>query len=59
MPCHSRSKRAWLSSPTLAFGKGKGLYRIIFHIREDDQQVLVLRLWHASRDAITAADMEE
>jgi plasmid stabilization system protein ParE len=43
----------------LLFGKGKGVYRIIFHIREDDQQVRVLRLWHASRDAITAADVEE
>ena len=41
------------------YGKGKGLYRIIFHIREEDQHVRVLRIWHASRDAITAADVED
>jgi len=41
------------------YGKGKGLYRIVFHIREEEQQVRVLRVWHASRDAITAADVED
>jgi plasmid stabilization system protein ParE len=41
----------------LLYGKGKGIYRIIFHIREDEQHVRVLRLWHASRDAIRAADV--
>ena len=43
----------------LLYGKGKGVYRIIFHIREQEQHVRVLRVWHASRDAITAADVEE
>ncbi len=43
----------------LLFGEGKGVYRIIFHIREDEQHVRVLRVWHASRDAMTAADVEE
>jgi plasmid stabilization system protein ParE len=43
----------------LLYGKGKGVYRIIFHIREDEQHVRVLRIWHGSRDAITAADVEE
>jgi plasmid stabilization system protein ParE len=43
----------------LLYGKGKGLYRIIFHIREEEQHVRVLRIWHASRDAITAADVED
>jgi plasmid stabilization system protein ParE len=43
----------------LLYGKGKGLYRIIFHIREKEQHVRVLRIWHASRDAITAADVED
>jgi len=43
----------------LLFGKGNGVYRVIFHIREEEQHVRVLRIWHASRDAITAADVEE
>jgi plasmid stabilization system protein ParE len=43
----------------LLYGKGKGVYRIIFHIREDERHVRVLRIWHASRDAITAADVED
>jgi plasmid stabilization system protein ParE len=40
-------------------GKGRGLYSIIFDIREHEQHVRVLRIWHASRDAITAADLED
>ena len=43
----------------LLYGKGQGVYRIIFHVREDVQQVRVLRVWHASRDAITAGDVED
>ena len=43
----------------LLYGKGRGVYRIIFHIREDEQHVRVLRIWHGFRDAITAADVEE
>jgi plasmid stabilization system protein ParE len=43
----------------LQYGKGKGTYRIIFHIREDERHVRVLRIWHASRDAITAADLAD
>jgi plasmid stabilization system protein ParE len=43
----------------LQYGKRKGVYRIIFHIREDEQHVRVLRIWHASRDAINAADVEQ
>ena len=27
--------------------------------KEDERHVRVLRIWHASRDAITAADVEE
>jgi len=41
----------------LLYGKGKGIYRIIFDIHDDEQHVRVLRVWHASRDAITAADV--
>jgi plasmid stabilization system protein ParE len=43
----------------LLYGKGRGVYRIVFHIREDEQHVRVLRVWHGFRDAITAADLEE
>jgi len=42
----------------LLYGKRRGVYRVIFHIREEEQHVRVLRVWHASRDAITAADVE-
>jgi plasmid stabilization system protein ParE len=43
----------------LLYGKGNGIHRIIFHVQKDEQHVRVLRVWHASRDAITAADVEE
>jgi plasmid stabilization system protein ParE len=43
----------------LLYGKGSGIYRIIFDIREDEQHVRVLRVWHSSRDAITATDVED
>ena len=42
----------------LLYGKGTGVYRIVFHIREEERHVRVLRVWHASRDAIAAADVE-
>jgi plasmid stabilization system protein ParE len=42
----------------LLYGKGKGVYRIIFDILEAEQHVRVLRVWHASRHAISAADVE-
>ena len=41
----------------LLFGKGRGVYRIIFHIREEEQQVRVLRIWHGSRAALTLEDV--
>jgi plasmid stabilization system protein ParE len=43
----------------LLYGTGKGIYRIIFDIREEEQRVRVLRMWHSSCDAITAADIED
>ncbi len=43
----------------LLYGKRRGVHRIIFHIRENEQHVRVLRVRHAFRDAITAADVEE
>jgi plasmid stabilization system protein ParE len=43
----------------LLFGKGNGVYRIVFHVQEDEQHVRVLRIWHAPRGAITIADVEE
>jgi plasmid stabilization system protein ParE len=43
----------------LLYGKGKGTYRIIFDILEGEQHVRILRVWHASRHAISAADLED
>jgi plasmid stabilization system protein ParE len=43
----------------LLYGKERGVYRIVFHIREDEQLVRVLRVWHASRDAIIATDLQD
>ena len=42
----------------LLYGKGRGVYRIIFHTAEAEQHVRVLRIWHGSRDALTAEDVE-
>ena len=52
-----KRKSLAILSAILLYGKGKGVYRIIFHIREDEQHVRVLRVWHASREAITATDV--
>src|SRR5271157_5299623 len=41
----------------LLYGKANGVYRIIFHVRKDERHVRVLRIWHASRDALSAADV--
>ncbi len=41
------------------FGKGRGVYRIIFHIQESEQHVRVLRIWHGFRAARSAADVKE
>jgi plasmid stabilization system protein ParE len=43
----------------LLYGKGRGTYRIIFDIRQEERHVRVLRIWHGSRDALTAADVED
>jgi len=58
-PVIAEAKELVYPARHLLHGKGKGLYRIIFHIREEEQHVRVLRIWHASRDAITAADAED
>ncbi|MGH2347132.1 MAG: type II toxin-antitoxin system RelE/ParE family toxin [Chloroflexota bacterium] len=46
----------------LLYGKRTGQYRIIFDIQEEPREVprvRILRIWHGSRDALTAADLEE
>ena len=58
-PVIEEAKELGFPARHLLYGKRRGVYRIIFHIREDEQHVRVLRIWHASRDAITAADVEE
>jgi len=59
--CHVIPEAKELGFPArhLLYGKGNGVYRIIFHVREDEQHVRVLRIWHASRDAITANHVED
>jgi plasmid stabilization system protein ParE len=42
----------------LLYGKGRGVYRIIFDIREEERHVRILRIWHGSRDVITLDDVE-
>jgi len=45
----------------LLYGKRTGQYRIVFDTQEtsaEGQRVRVLRIWHGSRDALTAADIE-
>ena len=58
-PAIPEAKELGYPARHLLYGKGKGVYRIIFHIHEEEQHVRVLRVWHASRDAITAADVQE
>jgi plasmid stabilization system protein ParE len=58
-PVIAEAKELGFPARHLLYGKGRGVYRIIFHIRENEQHVRVLRVWHGVRDAITAADVEE
>jgi hypothetical protein len=47
------------SARHLLYGNGRGAYRIIFDIREAERHVRAPRIWHSSRDAITAADVQD
>ena len=58
-PVIPEAKELGYPARQLLYGKGKGVLRIIFHIREDEHHVRVLRIWYGSRDAITSADVEE
>jgi hypothetical protein len=58
-PVVDEAKELGFPARHLLYGKGRGVYRIIFDIREDEQHVRVLRVWHGFRDAITAADVED
>jgi plasmid stabilization system protein ParE len=45
----------------LLYGKRSAVYRLIFDIQEESKEgprVRVLRIWHGSRDAISAEDLE-
>ncbi len=46
------------SAQQLIFGTGRGAFRIIFHTREDEKEVRILRIWHGYRGVITADDVE-
>lgn len=43
-PVIAEAKELGYPARHLLYGKGKGLYRIIFHIREEEQHVRVLRI---------------
>ena len=58
-PVIPEAKEIGFPARHLLFGKGNGVCRIIFHVQKDEQHVRVLRIWHASRDAITADDVKE
>jgi plasmid stabilization system protein ParE len=58
-PVIPEAEELGFSARHLLYGKGRGLYRIIFDIREEERHVRVLRIWHGSHDAITAADVED
>jgi plasmid stabilization system protein ParE len=58
-PVIAEAKELGYPARHLLFGKGNGVYRIVFHIREEEHHVRVLRIWRASRDVITAADVED
>ena len=60
--CPFISEADELSHPArhLLYGKRTGQYRIIFDIQEESEEgprVRVLRIWHGSRDALTASDI--
>jgi len=58
-PVISESQELGFTAHHLLFGKGHGVYRIIFDIQEKEQHVRVLRIWHGFRDALTPADVKE
>ncbi len=57
-PVIPEAKELGFAARHLLHGKGNGVYRIIFHVQKDEQHVRVLRIWHSSRDAITATDVD-
>jgi plasmid stabilization system protein ParE len=42
----------------LLYGRGRGTYRIVFHVHEEERHIRVLRIWHSSRDALTVDDLD-
>lgn len=57
-PVISEAEELGFPARQLLYGRGRGVYRIIFDIREEERHVRVLRIRHSSREALTAADME-
>ena len=58
-PVIPEAKELGFSVRHLLYGEGRGVYRIIFDIRQEEHHVRVLRIWHGSRDAVTAADVAD
>lgn len=58
-PVIPETKELGFSAHHLLYGVGRGTYRIIFDIREEERLVRVLRIWHSSRDGLTVADVKD
>jgi len=60
-PLIAEAEKVGHAARQLLYGKRTGSYRIIFDIEEvskEGPRVRILRIWHGSRDAITAQDIE-
>ena len=42
----------------LSYSEGRGVYRITFHIQEDEQNVHAMRIQHGWCDAISVGDVD-
>jgi hypothetical protein len=58
-PVIAEAKEPGFPARHLLYGKGRGVYRIACHVRDDEQHVRVLRIWHCFRGTITSADIED
>ena len=60
-PVISESEELGFEARQLLYGKRSGTYRILFDIKEESEDVSivrVLRIWHSSKDKIRVEDLE-
>jgi plasmid stabilization system protein ParE len=58
-PQAAESHELGISIRQLLHGKKRGVYRILYLVRPDDQIVLIVRIRHASRDRLTREELNE